>query len=188
MENYVNAIYNDLDRYWKYTADFLKAIELYLTDLNTKYKLGLDPDEIFSLSSFLATNLLMEDLSQHNTLYIIAQYISYVFFQGQHPQLIQLDKQKVFSNAESIRKNLIVADLKVNPNIRLKLDSNQYVLKKELQNENNFGEQVIVFILTEIVCGFFGFLLNGKDGIAFMLAIGIGISLAAAKSFKISSK
>jgi hypothetical protein len=124
-EKNINSIYLEMDRYWKYKNDFIEGILLYLKDLNKKHNLGITDSEIMNFSTSISTKLLMQDLTQRNTLYIISQFICYCFFDGQQPSHKELNINKLSELVDDIEETFVHTDLK--DGLRIKLDRNKYL-------------------------------------------------------------
>jgi hypothetical protein len=123
-----------MDRYWKYKNDFIEGVLLYLRDLNKKHNLGITDSEIIIFSTSISTKLLMEDLSQRNTLYIISQFICYSFFDGQQPYHKNLNILKILKLVDDIEEAFVYTDLK--DGLRIKLNRNKYLTNSQKTEYN----------------------------------------------------
>jgi len=128
-EKNVNEIFYEIDRYWKYKNDFLGGIILYFKDLNNKHQLGLEDFEIEEFSTQISTKLLIDDLSQSNTLYVIAQFVCYVFFKGMKPFPTSIQYGLIMDNLNNIEEAYKYGDLK--DNLRIVLNRENYFTSAE---------------------------------------------------------
>jgi hypothetical protein len=176
----INLIYNEMDRYWKYKNDFIEGILLYLKDLNKKHELGLNENDIIEFSGKITTKLLMEELSKKNTLYVIAQFICYTFFEGHIPYSKQVNMIGIFGKLDEIEATFIYTDLK--DGLRIKIDRDMYLSDSKKVEHNKPVEKTNAVLygvgfgaVMAIIAGFLAESQSGGADFADSLLPGFGI-------------
>lgn len=126
--NELNVIISDLLDYWKRTNDFSLACMRYLQDLNTKFELGFNPDEI---SNIVAKIILVSynsfNLTNPNTIRLFGEFVYYAIFNGKLPCYVRNKKETISWHLENFESYVIQNPTPWNDVIRVVLDRNKFI-------------------------------------------------------------
>ena len=107
-EKEINKITADLAFYWEKTNDLNTACERYLQDLNAKYFLGFDDNEIINITSIIHTKTrFVFGLSNPNILLIFGEFVYYCIFGGKLPSKDRNSKENIFNYLSNLEKYII---------------------------------------------------------------------------------
>lgn len=128
-ENEINIITADLAYYWERTNDFSLACFRYFQDLNNKFELGFEPDEI----SEIVTTVIMKcynnfDLPNANTMLLFGEFIYFGVFGGKLPSYVRNRKETIQIHLENFEDYVIENPKPWNDKITKVLDRKKFVL------------------------------------------------------------
>jgi len=106
-DNAISDIYNDIYYYWKAINDFTIAHQRYLQDLNYRFKLDFDENQISMIPSTILIQLIGMGLSQPNAIFIFSQFVFYHIFGGQKPNRLRNPDNYIERTIEKIEELLV---------------------------------------------------------------------------------
>jgi uncharacterized protein YozE (UPF0346 family) len=127
--NDINIITSNLSDYWERTNDFSLSCMRYLQDLNTKFELGFNPNEI----SEIVTTIIFKcyeslNLKNANTMRLYGEFIYYGIFGGKPPSYVRNKKETIFMYLVNFEDYVIENPTPWNDMITKVLDRKKFIL------------------------------------------------------------
>ena len=127
--NEINIITSDLSDYWKRTNDFSLACLRYFQDLNTKYELGFDPNELSEIVTVIIMKCCITfELQNPNTMRLFGEFIYYAVFGGKLPSYVRNKKETIMMHLENFEDYVIENPQPWNDVITKVLDREKFVV------------------------------------------------------------